>query len=91
MRQKLCKRLEDLEKISAAVAAQRERLTGRALADSTLEELRAMLRANNFPQEPDESLAETLARFMGISLRELNAQLEELSRGHSQYVHQGGL
>jgi hypothetical protein len=88
MRQKLCRRLEDLEKISAAAA---RRIDSRVSADSAIEELREVLPANNFQQEPNESLAETLARFMGISLRELKAQLEELSRGHSQSVRMVGL
>jgi energy-coupling factor transporter ATP-binding protein EcfA2 len=87
VRLKLCRRLEELEKISAAAA---QRIDSRVSADSAIEELREVLRTNNFPQEPNESLAETLARFMGISLRELKAQLEELSRGHSQSVRAGG-
>jgi energy-coupling factor transporter ATP-binding protein EcfA2 len=88
MRQKLCKRLEELEKISAAAA---QRVSNHVSADSVIEELRAVLCANNFPQEPNESLAETLARFMGISLRELKQQLADLSYGHSRSVHAGGL
>jgi hypothetical protein len=87
VRQKLCRRLEELERISAAAA---QRIESHVSTDA-VEELREALRANNFPQEPNESLAETLARFMGISLRELKAQFEELSRGRSQSVRVGGL
>ena len=86
MRQKLCRRLEQLEKVNAAAS-----LTSiRESADSAIEDLRAILRANDFQQEPNESLAETLGRFMGINLRELKAQLAEMANGHSRSVQQGG-
>jgi hypothetical protein len=88
MRQKLCRRLEELEKIGAAAA---QRTDGRVSADSAIEELRAVLRANDFQQEPNESLAETFARFQGISLGELKAQLTEIAYGHSRSVRMGGL
>jgi len=88
MRQKLCRRLEELEKFSAAVAAQR---TGsRASADSAIETIRALLRANNFQQEPNDSLAQTFARFLGITSRELDERLMQRSYGN-QSVYLGGL
>jgi hypothetical protein len=86
VRQKLCKRLEDLEKISAAAA---QRTDSHASADAAIEKLRALLRANNFQQEPNESLAETFARFLGISSRELRDRLMQRAYGHSAYL--GGL
>ena len=73
MRQKLCRRLEEREKISAAA----ERISGQASADSVMEGLRATLRANNFQQEPNESLAQTIARFQGIRTVELLDLLAE--------------
>jgi len=79
VRQKLCRRLEELEKISAAAAA---RTSNRESADSAIEGLRNVLRSNNFQPEPNESLAETFARFLRISLRELKAQLMEIAYGH---------
>jgi hypothetical protein len=87
MRQQLCKRLEDLEKISAAAA---QRVTSHALADSALEDLRAMLVANDFPQEPNESLAETFARFLGVKSRELGGLLEGAYH-RSQPLPAGGI
>ncbi|MGA2716744.1 MAG: hypothetical protein ABSG41_26945 [Bryobacteraceae bacterium] len=87
MRQKLCKRLEELEKISAATA---HRASSRVSADSAIEGLRAVLRANNFQQEPNESLAETYARFLGISSRELWERLMQRAYGN-QSVYLGGI
>lgn len=86
MRQKLCRRLEQLEKVNAVAA----RTSIRESADSAIEDLRTILRANDFQQERNESLAETLARFMGISLRKLKAQLAEMANDRSRSVHQGG-
>jgi hypothetical protein len=87
VRQKLCKRLEDLEKISAAAA---QRTDSPASADAAIEKLRALLRANNFQQEPNESLAQTFARFLGISSRELQDRLTQRAYGN-QSVYLGGL
>lgn len=87
MRQKLCKGLEELEKISATAAA---RSSSRESADSAIETIRPRLRANNFQQEPNASLAETFARFLGISSRELRDRLTQRAYGH-QSVYLGGL
>ena len=87
MRQKLCRRLEDLEKISTAAA---QRTKSRESADSAIETIRALLRANNFQQEPNESLAQTFARFLGITSRELDERLMQRSYGN-QSVYLGGL
>ncbi len=72
MKQKLCRRLEELETISAAAAS---RTNSRASADEAIEKVRALLRANNVQQEPNESLVETFARFLGITSRELRDRL----------------
>jgi hypothetical protein len=90
MTQKLCRRLEELEKIGAAATAQREQLTSRASADSALEKTRLLLRLNNVQQEPRESLAETLARFLGISSQELQQRLTQRAYG-DQSVYLGGI
>ena len=79
MRQKLCRRLEDLEKISAAATARRA--ADSRDSGSAIDEIRAILHANNFPQQPVESLAETFARYLGISSRELRQKLMELASG----------
>ena len=87
MRQKLRRRLEELEKISAAAA---QRTGSGASADSAIETIRALLRANNFQQEPNDSLAQTFARFLGITSRELDERLMQRSYGN-QSVYLGGL
>ena len=87
MRQKLRKRLEELEKINAAAA---HRTGSGASADSAIETIRALLRANNFQQEPNDSLAQTFARFLGITSRELDERLMQRSYGN-QSVYLGGL
>jgi hypothetical protein len=79
MRQSLHKRLGQLEKrCAAAREARRE-----ASVESPVEWIRELLRANDFPQEPKESLAGTFARFLGISSRELDARLMERAHGHA--------
>jgi hypothetical protein len=50
VRQQLWKRLEELEKVSAAAAA---RTINRESADSAIEGLREVLRANHFQQETE--------------------------------------
>ncbi len=87
MKQKLCKRLEELERISAAAAS---RTYSRASADEAIEKVRALLRANNVQQEPNESLAETFARFLGITSRELRDRLMQRAYGR-QSACLGGL
>jgi hypothetical protein len=79
MRQSLQKRLGQLEERSAAV-----RDAGRYVcAESPIGKIREILRANNFEQGPRESLAETFARFLGMSSRELNSRLMERAYGRS--------
>jgi hypothetical protein len=75
MRQKLRRRLEDLEKIADTAAARR---TERARdSESAVANVRAILKANDFPSEPTESLAKTFARFLGMSPREPDHELRE--------------
>jgi hypothetical protein len=87
VRQKLCKRLEELEKISFAAA---QRTDYRESADAAREKILMLLRANNFQQGPKESLAETFARFLGISPRELDNRLAQRAYGNES-VYLGGL
>jgi hypothetical protein len=87
VRQKLCRRLEELEKITAAAA---QRINSRKSAGSAIETVQALLRAYSFQQEPNESLAQTFARFLGITSRELDERLMQRSYGN-QSVYLGGL
>ena len=88
MRQKLCRRLEELEKVSAAAA---QRADSRASADSAIETIQLLLRANNFQQEPNDSLAQTFARFLGINSRELRTRLMAIASGQPASVLLEGL
>ena len=86
MTQKLSRRLEELEKVAAGRVA---RVNGSASADSALAKVRALLRVNNVQQEPNESLADTFARFLGITSGELRDRLMQRAYGSNAYL--GGL
>ena len=79
VRQKLCRRLEDLEKTASAASARRAASNGGSAA--FIEEVRAILAENGFQPEPKESLAATFARFLGISLRQLDQELMDRAHG----------
>jgi hypothetical protein len=87
MKQKLSRRVAELETISAAKAVL---VSSRASAGSALEKIRTFLRLNNVQQDPKESLAETFARFLGISSPELRERL--MRRGYGDHsVYLGGI
>ena len=88
MRQKLCRRLEDLEKISAAAAAQRERMKPRDRG--ILDEIMAQAEAWHAVPENQKWLAEQPPEFLPTRMRELKARLAEMANGRSRSVHQGG-
>jgi tape measure domain-containing protein len=72
MKIKTYRRLEQLEQMSAKRAsAQRAAETG----PSAIETIRNLLRASGYEQQPRESLAEALARAMGITSGELRTRL----------------
>jgi hypothetical protein len=73
MREKLSRRLEALEKARATAGLPGPNEDHGAAFD----EICAILSANNFHQEPNESVAGAFARFLGISLRELRTWLIE--------------
>ena len=77
MRQKPCRRLEELEKTSAAMRRATAQSNG-----SSGEKILAILGAHNFQRQPQESLLETFARFLGISPRELRNRLWERAYGN---------
>jgi predicted metal-dependent hydrolase len=87
MTQKLCKRLEELEKISAA--AQRARTSSGDR--QALERLRARLEARRASPELAKLLAESSPDFLRNRMQELRAQLRERAYGHSRSAHLGGL
>jgi hypothetical protein len=88
VRQKLCRRLEDLEKISAAAAAQRERMKPRDRG--ILDELIAKAEAWHAVPENQAWLAAQPPDYLYHRVQSLKAQLAEIANGHSRSVHQGG-
>ena len=85
MREKLCRRLGTLERINdAALAAMhdRERI---AVAEANVEKLKRLIEAwrveNSGPEQKNESLMETFARYLGISPQELRNRLMEKAYG----------
>jgi hypothetical protein len=71
MRRNIHKRLEVLERSSAAALQPQEYDD----AGSAVQAVREILQAHGVEQQPKESLAETFARFLGISMQELDARL----------------
>ena len=85
MRQRLANRLSQLERIhGAALVAirDRERI---AEVQANLDELKKGIEAwramNSGPEHKNESLAETWARALGMTPRELRAELERIACG----------
>jgi hypothetical protein len=72
MRQNLEKRLGRLETVSAAACRAR---AVRQAGSSAAEQLRETLRGYGFVPGPDESLASTFARALGVSDPELDRRL----------------
>lgn len=90
MRQKLCKRLAELEKIGAAAEAARRARTDSVDMESVLERIRIAAEAWHAVPENQKWLAEQPPEYLGIRVRELKAQLAEMASGRSRSVHQGG-
>jgi hypothetical protein len=88
MRQKLCRRLEDLEKISAAAAARRFEKS----PDYEGKIADMMEQAYAWHADPvnQKWLAEQPPDYLYHSVQSLKAQLVEMASGHSRSVHQGG-
>ena len=76
MKANLHKRLVQLE--SVATAARKAREAGQ-YSGQAVEKIRAFLRAHAIEPLPNESLAETTARALGISCIELRDQLRALA------------
>jgi hypothetical protein len=89
MRQKLCNRIEELEKISAAAAARR------ASTSSGYKEKIARLleRSEAWHADPvnQKWLAEQPPDYLHHRVQSLRAQLAEIAYGHSRSALRGGL
>jgi hypothetical protein len=88
MRQTLCRRLEELEKISAAAAARRA--TSSSNYRRVLDEMVAKAEAWHADPVNQKWLAEQTPEFLQRRVQEFTAQLAERAYGHSRSVHQGG-
>jgi hypothetical protein len=86
MRQKLCRRLDELEKISAAAAERERRHDNRVL-----DELIAKAEAWHAVPENQVWLAAQPPEYFTTSMREFKAQLEDLASGRSRAVQGQGL
>jgi hypothetical protein len=76
MKQNLCKRLKELERIHAADLRE---TADRAAAQSAMDWFRETMRECGIEPLPTESQADAFARFLGISSRELADRLRERS------------
>ena len=88
MTQKLCRRLEELEKISKAAAARRA--TSSSNYRRVLDEMVAKAEAWHADPGNQKWLAEQPPEFRYNRVQEFRAQLAERAYGHSRSVHQGG-
>jgi len=89
MRQKLCRRLEDLEKISAAAAARRPRTSSNYRR--VLDQLVAKAQARLADAEYQAWLAAQPPDYLYRRVQWLRAQLQERASGHSGQLQSGGL
>jgi len=89
MRQKLCKRLEELERISAAAAARR--VVASSDYEETIARIREQVEAWHANPENQKWLAEQPPDYLYRSVQSLRAQLEERANGHLQSAHSGRL
>jgi hypothetical protein len=84
VRQKLCRRLEELEKTSAVAAAVRAR--SNAINRQALDELWAKVKAWHAVPENQQWIAAQPPEFLGIRVRELKERLREIANGHRRAV-----
>jgi len=85
VRQKLCNRVLELERINAAALDAMRNREQRAEVKAWLEDLirqtKAWRATNSGPEHKSESLMDTLARSLGVPPREFRAQLMERAHG----------
>ena len=89
MRQKLCRRLEELEKISAAAAARRKGKTPGY--EEKIARLMAQADAWHANPENQKWPAAQPPDFLHHRVQALRARLAEMACGHSRSAHSGGL
>jgi hypothetical protein len=89
MRQKPCRRLEELEKISAAAAARKVETSSDY--EETIARIREQAEAWHANPENQKWLAEQPPDYLYRSVQSLRRQLEERANGHLQSAHSGGL
>jgi len=88
VRQKLCKRLEDLERISAAAAA--PRVDSSADYERSIAAMMEEVHAWHSNPVNQKWLAEQPPDYLYRSVQSLRAQLQERACGHSRAVHEEG-
>jgi hypothetical protein len=88
MRQKLCRRLEEQDKISAATAARRgAKSPGH---EATIARITAQAQAWHAVPENQAWLAEQPPDFLFHRVQSLRARLAEIAYGRTRSVYQGG-
>jgi hypothetical protein len=88
VRQKLCRRLEDLEKTSAAAAAEREKMKPRD--HRVLDELIAKAQAWHAVPENQVWLAAQPPDYLYHRVQSLRAYLQDRASRHSRQLQTGG-
>jgi hypothetical protein len=88
MRQKLCRRLEELEKISAAAAARRGGKSPRY--EETIARITAQAQAWHAVPENQKWLAEQPPDYLYHRVQSLRTRLAGIAYGHSRSVDHGG-
>jgi hypothetical protein len=88
MRQKLCKRLEDLERISAAAAARR--VDNSADYERTIAAMMEEAHAWHADPVKPEMARRAASRLSVSQYPIIGAQLAKMAYGRSRSVHQGG-
>ncbi len=83
MKQTLHKRLGRLETVSAAARRARESSANKSDFEAWLNRTREFLRSHGIEQLPHESFADTLARGLGMTGRELDDLFRARAYGHS--------
>jgi hypothetical protein len=87
MRQTMCRRLKELEKINAAAA---ERARASSVDHSALNKIAARLEAWRASPELAKLVAESPPDFLHNRVQELRAQLRERASSHARSAQAGG-
>ena len=90
MRQRLCRRLEELEKVRAAAEAIRQASANSVNTEAVLEQIRADVEAWHADPKNQEWLAAQPPEYLHNSLQQLKAELEQIASGYRPSVYGGG-